>query len=133
MTSSAHEQFRNFKAQMDKVHMDLIPMADAETNDKRPRREVQDSLRMLRDLLENAYGKKPKIYGTRHFYNIFCAPDFNDHPLYIGKYSYSRPVVDGPSHYTIWQFPETGVLKGFKVGVDLGRFRPDNSLEDILL
>ena len=132
MTSSAHEQFRNFKAQMDKVHLDLIPMVDVETNDKKPRKELQDSLQVLLNMLEKAYGKKPMIYGTQRSYNSYCAPEFNDYPLYIGKYSYSPPVVIGPSHYTIWQYSETGSIDGFAGGVDLCRFHPDCSLEDIV-
>ena len=133
MTSSAHDQFRNFKAQMDRVTLDLIPMVDVETNDKRPRKELQDSLQVFLNLIEKAYGKKPMIYGTQRSYNSYCAPEFNDYPLYIGKYSASKPVVIGPSHYTIWQFSETGTIKGFKGGVDLCRFHPDKSLKDIVL
>ena len=133
MTSSAHDQFRNFKAQMDKVHLDLIPMVDVETNDKKPHKELQDSLQVLLNLLEKAYGKKPMIYGTQRSYNSYCAPEFNNYPLYIGKYSYSKPVVVGPSHYTIWQFSETGSISGFGGGVDLCRFHPDKAVNDIVL
>ena len=133
MTSSAHEQFDIFKKQMDAVHIDLIPMVDVERDDGKPRKELQDSLKVLLDLLENAYGKKPIIYGTNRSYNEFCAPKFNHYPLYIGKYSYSKPVVIGPSHYTIWQFSETGSINGFAGGVDLCRFHPDKSVDDIIL
>ncbi len=61
------------------------------------------------------------------------ALQFNNYPLYIGKYSYSKPVVIGPSHYTIWQFSETGSINGFAGGVDLCRFHPDKSVDDIIL
>lgn len=133
MTSSSHEQYQNFKKQMDKVHLDLIPMVDIEQDDGKPHKQLQDSLRVLLNLLEKAYGKKPMIYGTQRSYNAYCAPEFNDYPLYIGKYSYSKPIVIGPSHYTIWQFSETGTINGFAGGVDLCRFHPDKSLNDIVL
>jgi lysozyme len=133
MTSSAHEQYLNFKKQMDRVHLDLIPMVDIERDDDKPHKELQDSLRVLLNLLEKAYGKKPMIYGTQRSYNTYCAPEFNDYPLYIGKYSYSKPVVIGPSHYTIWQFSETGTINGFAGGVDLCRFHPNKSVNDITL
>lgn len=133
MTSSAREQYRNFKTQMDRVHLDLIPMVDIERDDNKPRKELQDSLRVLLNLLEKAYGKKPMIYGTQRSYNSYCAPEFNDYPLYIGKYSSSKPIVIGPSHYTIWQFSETGSIKGFVGGVDLCRFHPEKSWNDISL
>ena len=129
----AHEQYQNFKKQMDRVHLDLIPMVDIERDDDKPHKELQDSLRVLLNLLEKAYGKKPMIYGTQRSYNTYCAPEFNDYPLYIGKYSYSKPVVIGPSHYTIWQFSETGTINGFAGGVDLCRFHPNKSVNDITL
>ena len=50
MTSSAHEQYDNFKAQMDAVHIDLIPMVDVERSDGKLRKELQDSLQVLLNL-----------------------------------------------------------------------------------
>ena len=133
MTSSAHEQFKNFKRQMDKVHLDLIPMVDVETDDKRARKEVQDSLRVLLNLLEKEYGKKPMIYGTTRSYNAYCAPQFNDYLLYIGRYGTVRPVIFGPSHYAIWQYSESGHIEGIPNAVDFCRFHPNNSINDIVL
>ena len=106
MTSGAHEQFQNFKAQMDAVHIELIPMVDVERDDGKPRKELQDSLKVLLDLLEKAYGKRPMIYGTNRSYNKLCAPEFNYYPLYIGRYGKKKPVITGPSHYIIWQYSE---------------------------
>ena len=133
MTSSAHEQFRNFKAQMKKVHFDLIPMVDVETSDGKARKQVQDSLRVLLKLLEKEYGCKPMIYGTNSSFNADCAPEFNDYPMYIGRYGSDAPVVKGQSHYTIWQYSETCKIKGIPHYVDACRFHSDCSINDILL
>ena len=133
MTSSAHSQFRNFKKQIDKVHIDLIPMVDVETDDKRPRSEVQDSLRVLLNLLEKEYGKRPMIYGTTRSYNAFCAPQFNDYLLYIGRYGVIQPVIIGPSSYAIWQYSETGHIEGIPNDVDFCRFNPSYCIDDIVL
>lgn len=133
MTSSAHSQFRNFKKEMGKVAMDLIPMVDVERSDGRPRDELQDSLRVFLNLLEKEYGSKPMIYGTNRSYNEFCAPEFNNYPMYIGRYGINKPIVKGQSHYTIWQYSESGDIKGIPKSVDLCRLHPDCSLEDILL
>ena len=124
MTSGAHEQFQNFKTQMDAVHIDLIPMVDVERGDGKPRKELQDSLQVLLDLLEKEYGKKPMIYGTNRSYNEFCAPEFNHYPLYIGRYGKNKPVVTGPSHYTIWQYSEDTSIPGIPKPVDMCRFHP---------
>ena len=133
MTSSPEDQFRNFKKQMDKVHLDLVPMVDVEQNDKKSRAEIQKNLKIFLDLLEKAYGKKPMIYGTNSFYNKYCAPEFNDYTLYIGKFGAGRPVVTGPSHYAIWQFSERGRIKGIPNAVDICRFHPENGIKDLLL
>lgn len=133
MTSSAHDQFRNFKAQMDKVPLDLIPMVDVERDDKKPRKEMQDSLRVLLNLLEKAYGVKPMIYGTNRSYNTFCAPEFNSYPLYIGRYGPNKPVVKGLSHYTIWQYFDSARIKGIPKPVDICRFHPRASIQSICM
>lgn len=124
MTSSAHEQFENFKKQMDAVHIDLIPMVDVERDDGKPRKELQDSLKVLLDLLEKAYGKRPMIYGTNRSYNELCAPEFNYYPLYIGRYGKNKPIVTGPSHYTIWQYSESARIPGIPKPVDMCKMHP---------
>jgi lysozyme len=124
MTSGAHEQFENFKAQMDAVQIDLIPMVDVERDDGKPRKELQDSLQVLLDLLEKEYGKRPMIYGTNHSYNEYCAPEFNHYPLYIGRYGKNKPVITGPSHYTIWQYSENARIPGIPKTVDMCKMHP---------
>jgi len=131
MTSSAHEQFDNFRVQMDAVYIDLIPMVDVERSDGKPRKELQDSLQVLLNLLEEAYGKKPMIYGTNRSYNELCAPEFNHYPLYIGRYGKNKPVVTGPSHYTIWQYSEDARIPGISKPVDMCRFHPARTVKDI--
>ncbi len=133
MTSSPKEQFRNFKEQMDRVRLDLIPMVDVEEADGMSRKEVQKNLKVLLELLEKEYGKKPMIYGTNRSYNALCAPEFNDYPLYIGRYGKNKPVVTGPSHYTIWQYTDKGRIQGIQKQVDLCRFHEMLSVKDIML
>lgn len=133
MTSSAHDQFENFKKALSIISIDLIPMVDVETSDKHSKKELQDSLQVLLNLLEKEYKTAPMIYGTQRSYNTYCAPRFNHHPLYIGRYGKNAPVVNGPSHYTVWQYTEEGELNGIKKKVDLCRFHKDKGLKDILL
>lgn len=133
MTSSIHSQFNNFKKALDNIDADLIPMVDIETSDGYPAKQLQDSLQVFLDLLENEYGKKPMIYGTQRSYNTYCAPRFNSYPLYIGRYGKNVPVVNGPSHYTVWQYTEKGKVNGIKTTVDLCKFHPKRGIEDILL
>lgn len=133
MTSSAHAQFNNFKKALDSIDCDLIPMVDVETKDKKSVRALQDSLQVFLDLLEKEYGTKPMIYGTMRSYNSYCAPRFNTYPLYIGRYGEEPPVVNGPSHYTIWQYSDKYIMDGISKPVDVCRFHPMRSIKDILL
>jgi len=133
MTSSAHDQFAHFKQQLDVVDCNLIPMVDVEKNDGKTREELQDSLHVMLDLLEEAYGVKPVLYGLNASYNRLCAPEFNGYTLYIGRYGDDSPVVTGAGRYAIWQYSISGIIKGIPQPVDLCRFHPDTDLEDILL
>lgn len=133
MTSNAHDQFDNFKAQMDAVQIDLIPMVDVERDDGKPRKDLQDSLQVLLNLLEKEYGKRPMIYGTNRSYNEFCAPEFNHYPLYIGRYGKNKPAITGPSHYTIWQYSEKARIPGIPKTVDMCRMHPVYSQKHIEL
>ena len=136
MTSGAREQFEHFKKNLDYCirgqRCVLIPMVDVETADGHEVQEVQDSLRVMLNLLEDYYGKKPMIYGTMRSYNTLLAPDFNDYPLYIGRYGVNEPEVrDGD--YTIWQFSEKGHIDGIPKYVDFCRFHKRVNIEDITL
>lgn len=133
MTSSPEEQFRNFKKQIDKIGIDLIPMVDVETADKHSRKDVQKNLQTLLDLLEKEYGKKPMIYGTNRSYNELCAPEFNSYPLYIGRYGDNCPVITGKGHYTIWQYTEKGNVDGCDKPIDLCKFHQDCNINMIIL
>lgn len=133
MISSAHDQFKNFKKALDSIDADLIPMVDVETNDGKDIKVLQDSLQVFLNLLEKEYGAKPMIYDTMRSYNTYCAPNFNRYPLYIGRYGSKAPIVNGPSHYTIWQYSEKGSIAGIKKSVDLCRFHKGCDIKDILL
>lgn len=118
-TSAIVDQFHNFISVAKKESQDLIPMVDVEES------VGKDSIRLFCKLVEDYYGKRPAIYGTNRSYNSFCAPDFNDYILMIGRYGNNRPVIKGSGHYDIWQFSEKGRIPGIPKAVDLDRIHPD--------
>ena len=118
-TSVIVDQFHNFISVAKKELQDLIPMVDVEES------VSKDSIRLFCKLVEDYYGKRPAIYGTNRSYNSFCAPDFNDYILMIGRYGNNRPVIKGSGHYDIWQFSEKGRIPGIPKAVDLDRIHPD--------
>ena len=132
MTSSAYAQFDNFHRAISSVgKQDLIPMVDVETADKHSVAELQDSLNVFMQLVKDHYGVFPMIYGTNRSYNEYCAPDFNKYHLYIGRYGDKAPIVRGSGTYTIWQYSEKGNLPGIPKPVDLVRFHPKHSIDEI--
>lgn len=134
MTSSAHSQFDNFSRELDKVRFDLVPMVDVETRDKASNDAVHDSLAVFIELLRQKYGVSPMIYGSNKSYNMFCGDDVaQDSPLYIARYGENPPIIKGLRHYTLWQYSEKGRIGGIHKPVDLCRFHPSHTIDDILM
>ena len=132
-TSPIQQQFDNFVRTVGQVRQDLIPMIDVEDRGEWSRSQLIDSLTVLADLLERHFKKKPMIYSTMDFYNQNLSPQFNKYPLYIGRYSNTKPNISWEGDYTIWQFSEDGIMAGINVYVDLCRFHPDHDLPELLL
>lgn len=132
-TSPIQQQFDNFVRTIGQVGQDLIPMIDVEDRGEWSRGQLIDSLTVLAGMLEQHYKKKPMIYSTMDFYNQNLSPQFNKYPLYIGRYSSTKPDISWEGEYTIWQFSEDGIMAGINVYVDLCRFHPDHDLAELLL
>ena len=132
-TSSIQQQFDNFVRTVGQVRQDLIPMIDVEDRGEWSRSQLIDSLTVLANLIETHFKKKPMIYSTMDFYNQNLSPQFNKYPLYIGRYSNTKPNISWEGDYTIWQFSEDGIMAGINVYVDLCRFHPDHDLAELLL
>lgn len=131
MTSSATEQFKNFKESVGRYKMQLVPMIDVETSDGKPVKQLQDSLDVFIKLLKEEFGCPPMIYGTQRSYNTYCAPKYNNYHLYIGRYGNNPPEIKGTGTYSIWQYTESAYVKGIPKPVDMCRFNPKYSINDI--
>lgn len=132
-TSSIADQCRNFVSVMQHERQDLIPMIDVEERGSWSRSQLIDSVALLSQLLERHYGKKPMIYSTMDFYNQNLSPQFNKHPLYIGRYSGTAPTISWEGDYTVWQFSENGIVAGINTYVDQCRLHPAHDLSELLL
>lgn len=131
MTSSALEQFDNFKSTLKGYTLSLVPMIDVETSDGKSVGELQDSLNVFIKLLKEEYGCPPMIYGTQRSYNSYCAPIYNNYHLYIGRYGPNEPVIKGNGTYTIWQYTEDAIVRGIPKPVDMCKFNSKYSLLNI--
>lgn len=126
-TSYVIDQFNNFMSFVDKNIQDLLPMVDIEE------KVDKDSIKLFCELIKKKYGRLPVIYGTNRSYNSYCAPDFNNYYLMIGRYGSNHPVVKGKVHYDIWQYSEKGKVNGISKFVDLNRFHPEFDISKIKL
>lgn len=132
-TSTIDQQFENFSKYALRSIQDLIPMLDVEVRGNWSRSQLIDSVEKFCELVERHYGVQPMIYSTMGFYNKNLSPRFNDHHLYIGRYSNSEPQINWEGEYTIWQYSETGIIPGIDAYVDLCRYRHDGWIDEILL
>lgn len=133
--TSVRAQVRLFTTIVQKKQQDLIPMVDVEREGMYlwSRRQVQDSLALFCKLVKKHYGKAPLIYSHYHYYNTHLAPQFNRYFLFLGKYSWPQPRINGLGKHNIWQYSERGKINGIRGYVDLDRFMSDTSLKDITL
>lgn len=144
MTSTAKEQFDNFKKATKPFTQDLIPMVDVELNkcDKKgwriddyhtskkvaqERDTILSSLRKLLGLFEKEYCCKPMIYCTYASYVQLIKGEFDDYPIFLGRYG-NAPGID---NYLIWQYSEKGRIDGIEGYVDLDQFNKGKTSKDI--
>lgn len=129
--STIAAQFNNFSRRFKQYHQDLIPMIDVEDRGTWERSQLIDSVKAMADMIESELKVKPMIYSTPQFYNANLAPQFNSYPLYIGRYSTSKPQLKWGAKFTVWQYSDHGIITGINRYVDLCVFRNGKSLEDI--
>ncbi len=132
-TASVRDQFRNFSHLAAASSQDLIPMIDVEHSGGWSRNQLVDSVQAFADLIRTHYGVAPMIYSTMAFYNRWLAPHFNKYPLYIGRYSDTKPDIAWDGRYTIWQYSQSGIVPGIDAYVDLCRYRDGAWLDEIML
>lgn len=132
-TSSIQAQFDNFVREASPDEQDLIPMIDVEERGDWSRAQLIDSVSHFADLLEELYGVKPMIYSPLDFYNKNLAPQMNKYPLYVGRYSNSRPAINWAGKFTVWQFTPNGIIPGIDSYVDLCHYHNEGWLDEIAL
>lgn len=133
-TRGVRQQFEEFRNIVKKSDIDLIPMLDVEiVYDRKTGKEkhgvlgwtnkqVQDSTMLFIQLCKQYYGVAPLIYSAQNFYNYRMSPYFDNYYLYISRYNTQRPVLKNRGKANIWQYSETGRVKGISGYVDLCRF-----------
>lgn len=130
-TSPIQKQFENFISMAKPEEQDLIPLLDVETHSGWNAKQLQDSVKLFCQLLEDYYGCKPMIYTNVSYFNTLLGYDFRNYPLFIARYSKSEPQLNFGAKWILWQFSDCGIISGIDAKVDLSRFNRGYSLKDI--
>lgn len=134
--SSAMMQFLNFKNHATATDQDLTPVLDVEEGgigSRWTREQMQDSVAVFVALVKKHYGKLPVIYSNEHYYNTMLAPRFNNHYLFIANYNGKSPTIAEDGMANLWQYSESGHIRGVGERVDLIRLVNGTKLEKLLL
>lgn len=141
---SIRKQFDDFRNTVKRSDIDLIPMLDIEiVYDRRTGKEkygvtgwtnkqLRDSTQLFVNLCKEHYGKAPIIYSAQKFYKYRLSPQYDRYLLCIARYSKSQPVLQN-TNANIWQYSETGRVKGIKGNVDLCRLINGTTTSQLLL
>lgn len=130
-SSPIQKQFENFISMAKPEEQDLIPLLDVETHAGWTDKQLQDSVKLFVQLLEEYYGCKPMIYTNVSYFNNKLGYEFKNYPLFIARYSKNEPQLNFGAKWILWQFSDCGVIKGIDANVDLSRFNKGCSLKDI--
>lgn len=130
-TAPIRKQFENFISVALPNEQDLVPLLDVEKRDGWTIKQLQDSVMLFAQLLEEHYGCKPMIYASSSYFNNYLGPSFRSYPLFIARYSKSEPQLSYGAKWILWQFSDRGRIDGIDALVDLSRFNKGYSIKDI--
>ncbi|MFD4470261.1 glycoside hydrolase family 25 protein [Rhodococcus sp. NPDC058505] len=102
----------------------LPPVLDLEDAKGLPPAAVIDWTRRYLRAVESLTGDKPIIYTYPHFWRTAMAntTEFSHYPLWIADYNGKNqpgPLPGGWSHWTFWQYTDSGRIPGVNAAIDL--------------
>lgn len=126
--TTAYKQMANIRKTVKKKDLDLIPVLDVEGY--HAGKLNMERVNKLLELLEKEYGSKPMIYTSEHCYKVhFSGKKYAKYHIFIAKYKGGTPSI----RHTLWQFTESGSVKGVSGDVDISKFNRHHALSDIKL
>lgn len=126
MRSSAEEQAKIFMNIVPKEKDSLPSVIDIEIRLDHDPKEVKEELKILANLLEDYYEKKPILYVTYNTYNTYVKGEFEDYDVWI-RDIFKFPTL-GDRKWIIWQYNNRGRINGIDMYVDINVF--NGNIED---
>lgn len=107
---------------------DLPPVLDVELTGKKPKKDLQRSIKRWLDRVEAHYGVKPILYTSYKFKTRYLDdPLFDEYPYWIAHYYVDSVKYEGKWHF--WQHTDIGTVPGIDHDVDLNVF--NGTLDDL--
>ncbi|MCC6461669.1 MAG: glycoside hydrolase family 25 protein [Saprospiraceae bacterium] len=116
------EQALHFLQTVELEAGDLAPVLDLETTDGVPTEVMLEEARIWLQTVERSLNVRPIIYTNQNFYEKYLAGVFDNHPLWIARYSEQAPKLSGGMDWRFWQYSNEGCLDGIPQKVDLNVF-----------
>lgn len=123
------DQFAWFYEHVRREDIDLPPMLDVEEAKSWSGKQLRDSIDVWVALCEKYYGVKPIIYSYQNFYNEHLCPFYQDHILFLAKYSSTPSNIYTKGYGQIWQYSCKGRVPGIDALVDLSKLHRSVDLE----
>ncbi|HEY9811087.1 MAG TPA: GH25 family lysozyme [Halomicronema sp.] len=105
---------------------DLPAVLDVESSGGLSGSAIAERMTVWLNIVEKATKRKPIIYTYPGFWErIGNMQKFKDYPLWIAHYTNDPEpwVTGGWDVWTMWQFTDSGTVKGISGGVDINRFQ----------
>lgn len=132
---SGKEQAENFLRVVPNSSDSLPPVADLEfVGNCKERPPIQDVKREIREfliILEKHYGKKPILYLTYEFIDLYLGEGFSEYPVWI-RDIFGYPKVSSDRKWILWQYHSRSRLDGIEGPVDLNVWKGDKKSLDSL-
>ncbi len=125
---SGEEQAKNYIDTVPQSKYTLPPVIDLEFigNCKKipTSAELETELQSFIDLVEVQYHRKPLLYTTHDFYDLYLRGKYSNTPIWISDfYSWNKlPTLSDDKSWTFWQYSERGKVSGIDSLVDLDVF-----------
>ena len=130
--TSAELQFRNFMSMVKVKSQDLLPIIDVEVTNGVSESTFHARLEQLLKLVTQEFGRKPIIYTGKNFYNKhFHGGRYRDYKFMIACYTIDEPLLNGNDDFVMWQYSQTGRVRGIRGNVDQSRFVGRHTLREI--
>ncbi len=127
-----YEQALHFLQTVELEPGDLAPVLDVETTDNMPTEIMLEEVRIWLQTVERSLNVRPILYTNQNFYERYLANVFDDHPLWIARYSEQAPELSRGASWDFWQYANDGCVDGISQKVDLNVFRGTPQMLDRL-